>query len=664
VLRGQLAQDGRLANDLVAAGRQLLTDRAAGTHFTANERISTTDPVLRLRVLAALTANVALNASRTVANDSDRNVAALEEMQAALALLSALVAAAVGWALMLTTRRRTAHFRSLVTHSTDLVVVYARGRIVYASDPVMKVLGYDAGEVRASLADFVHVDDRAMFEEACTTARPNEMVFRVRARNGEWRHLDAHVTDLRDDRYIRGVVVNARDVTERVHLEDELTHQAFHDTLTGLANRALFRDRLEQAIARAARKREPFAVLLFDLDGFKQVNDSLGHTAGDQLLRESAQRLAAVTRPVDTLARLGGDEFALLLEGTEEPGAVHVAQRVLEQLAAPVTLEQRSLALSASMGIVVHQGADGDAEELMRHADVAMYAAKAAGRRRYEVFRHEMAHGLAELVGLEHDMRVGLQRGEFSVHYQPTVNIQTGVVTGAEALLRWQSPTRGPVGPDRFIPIAESTGLIHELGEYVLRESTRQVAEWEARDLVPDTFAVWVNVSGQQLTVGGLCDSVGGALRAAGISPRRLGLEITENAIVDDGPAGDRAREELNALHDLGVPIALDDFGTGFSSLAHLHRLPIDVIKVDRSFVTDVERDAKNAAITGNLASLAKSLGLVSVAEGIETESQLTKVRELGCDVAQGFLLARPAPGPAVTQYLAARLVPGERRSA
>jgi diguanylate cyclase (GGDEF)-like protein/PAS domain S-box-containing protein len=653
-LRDQLAQDRRLAADLVATGRALLERTGERPRLTANETITATDPVLRLRILAALTANVALNASRTAANETDKNLADLEELQAVLALFSAALAASCGWALIAATRRRTAHFRSLVTQSSDLVIVYARGRVAYVSDAVTRVLGYDAHEVDA-LAQHVHSDDRVQFEEACANGTPSQFVMRVQARSGDWRHLDAHVSDLRNDRHVRGVVLNARDVTERVLLEGELTHQAFHDTLTGLANRALFRDRLEQTIARAKRSRDTFAVLLFDLDGFKQVNDSLGHTAGDELLRAAADRLGSVTRPDDTLARLGGDEFALLLEGTDETGAAHVADRVLERLGEPIAVSQRALSLSASIGIVVHHGGGTDSEELLRHADVAMYAAKAAGRRRYEVFRNEMANDLAELVGLEHDMRLGLQRGEFAVHYQPTVDIKTRVVTGAEALLRWVSPTRGPIGPDRFIPIAESTGMIHELGEYVLDESMRQVAAWEAQGLLPPRFAVWVNVSGQQLAVGGLHDIVAGAIEAAGTSAPRLGLEITENAIVDDGPAGERARAELEALHELGVRIALDDFGTGFSSLAHLHRLPIDVIKVDRSFVTDIERDAKNAAITANLASLAKSLGLVSVAEGIETEVQLATVQQLGCDIAQGFLLARPAPASEVTQYLAER---------
>jgi diguanylate cyclase (GGDEF)-like protein len=313
---------------------------------------------------------------------------------------------------------------------------------------------------------------------------------------GEWRNLEAHVTDLRDDRRIRGVVLNARDITERVRLEDELTRQAFQDGLTGLANRALFRDRLDQTLARSERSMEVFAVLLVDLDGFKQVNDSLGHGAGDQLLQQVAGRFAEVTRPSDTLARLGGDEFALLIDDTTEEFAVGIAKRLLERLAEPTSIAGRELSIGASIGIVVHDGGPGDSEDLVRHADLAMYAAKEAGRGRYEVFRYEMAREFGELLGLEHELRLGLQRGEFSVHYQPEIALGSSAIAGVEALLRWHSPTRGEVPPARFIPVAEATGLILQLGEFALREACRQAAEWRREGLIGDRFVTWVNLPG------------------------------------------------------------------------------------------------------------------------------------------------------------------------
>jgi EAL domain-containing protein (putative c-di-GMP-specific phosphodiesterase class I) len=295
----------------------------------------------------------------------------------------------------------------------------------------------------------------------------------------------------------------------------------------------------------------------------------------------------------------------------------------------------------------------GDSEDLIRHADVAMYAAKEAGRGRYEVFHYDMARELGELLGLEHELRLALQRGEFSLHYQPEIVVETSAVVGVEALLRWSSPTRGPVPPAQFIPVAEATGLILPLGEFVVREACRQAAEWQRGGILPHRFVMWVNLSGRQLSTGGVDDLVLRALAEAGLAPDRLGLEVTETAIVQEGSAGDRARRELQALHKLGVHIAIDDFGTGFSSLGQLRRFPVDMIKVDRSFVQGVDHDAKDAAITANLVSLAHALGLLAIAEGIESDDQLDSLRSLGCDLAQGFLFARPAPAEDVARMLA-----------
>jgi diguanylate cyclase (GGDEF)-like protein len=475
----------------------------------------------------------------------------------------------------------------------------------------------------------------------------------MRNRFGEWRHLEAHVTDLHDDRQIRGVVFNARDTTERVRLEAQLTRQAFHDGLTDLANRALFRDRLDQALARSARSRDKLSVLLVDLDGFKQVNDSLGHDAGDDLLRQVARRFAELVRPSDTLARLGGDEFALLLDGAGEPQAVEVAGRLLDSLAESLAIAERELMLGASVGVVVHAGGPAKSEDLLRHADIAMYAAKEAGRGRYEVFHYEMAREFGELLGLEQELRQALQRGEFVMHFQPEISLDSSAIVGVEALVRWESPTRGLVMPGDFIPLAETTGLILPLGEFALRAACEQTARWRRDGLLPDPFVTWVNVSGKQLSSGGVSSVVRRVLKDSGLPPEMLGLEVTETAIVEDGETSERAHAELEDLHDLGVKIAVDDFGTGFSSLGQLRRFPIDVIKVDRSFVQGVDHDAKDAAIAANLVSLAHALGLVAVAEGIESEGQLASLRGLDCDLAQGYLFARPAPGEQITQLLA-----------
>ncbi len=469
VERAQLLQEARLVHDLAAAGAALLQHRPlTAVPLTAHERIETRDPVLRLEVLAALTSNVSLNAARTIASTADRDIRDLITLQVVLGIAGLLTSLLLGWALMHATRRQTAHFRSLVTASTDLVATFGAGGCRYVSRSVTEMLGRPELEVLGSgFLRFAHPDDREALEEAFANGQPHELVFRLQNKFGEWRQLEAHVSDLRADRHIRGIVLNARDVTERVRLEDELTHQAFHDGLTGLANRALFRDRLDQSLARSSRTGELFAVLFVDLDGFKQVNDTLGHDAGDQLLEEVAKRFNTAIRPSDTLARLGGDEFALLLEESDEGLAVAVAERLLERLAKSVRLAGREISLGASVGIVVHDGGRGESEELMRHADLAMYAAKKGGRRRHAVFHHEMGREIGELLGLEHEMRLGLQRGEFSVHYQPQVSLESRRIVGVEALLRWESPTRGSVAPTQFIPIAESTGLIQQLGEFV-----------------------------------------------------------------------------------------------------------------------------------------------------------------------------------------------------
>ena len=657
VVRAQLEQEQRLVTDLTATGDALLAhDRASHVPQTAHEHITASDPVERLRILAALTSNVSLNTARTIAVSADRGITDLIRTQVILGAAGLITSLFLGWALIAATRRQTAHFRSLITSSTDLVFVFAEGNCRYVSGSVSKMLGRPEEELLGQgFLRFVYPSDQTLLLSASAHAEPHEVMLRMKNRFGEWRWLEAHVTDLRDDRLIRGVVLNSRDVTERVRLEEELTHQAFHDRLTDLANRALFRDRLDQALARSERSREALSVLLIDLDGFKQVNDSLGHDAGDDLLKQVANRLSTAIRPSDTLARLGGDEFAMLLEGANEQGAILTAERLLQRVSEPLSVAEREFTLGASVGIVLHPGGPGSSEELIRHADVAMYAAKEGGRGRYEVFRYDMAREFGEVLGLEHELRLGLERGEFSVHYQAEVSLEGTDIVGAEALLRWASPKRGNVPPDRFIPIAETTGLILALGEFVLTEACRQTEEWRKDGMLPEDFVIWVNVSGKQLSAGDLDRVVCRILEATGLPPQHLGLEVTETAIVVEGPPGDRVRAELRTLHEAGIRIAIDDFGTGFSSLRQLRQFPVDMIKVDRSFVQGVEHDAKDIAIAGNLVSLAHALGLLAVAEGIESHGQLASMRGLNCDLAQGFLFAEPVPSRQMRDLLAGK---------
>jgi diguanylate cyclase (GGDEF)-like protein/PAS domain S-box-containing protein len=651
----QLQQARRLAHDLTASGSAWLAGRPLDqVPLTAKEKIAATDPVRRLGVLAALTSNVSLNAARTIAASADHGISQLILTQVMLGVAGVVAALLLAVALTAATRRQTAHFRSLVTASTDLVLVFGEGGCRYASQSVAHMVGRTERELLADgFAGAVHTEDRALLAATCARGEPTEIVFRIRNRLDEWRHVEAHVTDMRKEQHVRGVVLNARDISERVVLEEELTRQAFHDGLTGLANRALFRDRLDQALARGKRSREPLALLLVDLDGFKQINDNFGHDVGDQLLLQVAARFGDATRASDTVARFGGDEFAVLVEDGSEAHATALAGRLLDRLSQPATVADRTLAFGASIGIVIHPG-DGHAgrEELIRRADIAMYAAKKAGRGRYEVFRGEMAREFGETLGLEYELRLGLQRNEFSLHYQPEIEVVGGAVVGVEALLRWTSPTRGMVSPGEFIPAAEATGMIMQLGEVALREACAQTVRWESEGLLPERFRTWVNLSGMQLSAGGIDTLVRSALAETGLPARRLGLEVTETAIVQGGAAGERARTELQALHTDGVGIAIDDFGTGFSSLGQLRRFPIDMIKVDRSFVQGAEHDPRDAAITANVVSLAHALGLVAMAEGIESESQLASLRELGCDLAQGFLFARAVPPAELAELL------------
>jgi diguanylate cyclase (GGDEF)-like protein/PAS domain S-box-containing protein len=485
-IRAQLEQERKLIRDLRASGAAYVAGRPLReVRLTAGERLSMHDPVTRLRVLSALTSNVSLNAARSIATAHDEEIDGLITLQVIAGAFGFVASILLGWALIATTRRQTAHFRSIVTASTDLVPCSALAAAATRASVAGMIGRQDRELLGEQFAGFVHPDDLALLHGAYTHGVPAEIVFRLMNRFGEWRHLEAHVTDLRSDRQIRGVVFNARDISERVRLEEQLTRQAFHDGLTGMANRALFRDRLDQALARSARSLGVLAVLLVDLDGFKQVNDSLGHDAGDELLKVVAERFESELRPSDTLARLGGDEFAVLIDGAHESQASSVATRLLSSLAEPVWIAGRELSVGASIGVALHPGGTARSEDLLRHADVAMYAAKEAGRGRFELFHYDMARELGELLGLEHELRLGLQRREFVLHYQPEVDLENGEIVGVEALVRWNSPRRGLVPPDRFIRVAEATGLILGLGEFVLARRALRPPGGGGRDCFP-----------------------------------------------------------------------------------------------------------------------------------------------------------------------------------
>ncbi len=434
----------------------------------------------------------------------------------------------------------------------------------------------------------------------------------------------------------------SRDITDRKRMEEQLARQALYDGLTDLPNRALFLNRLDHQFRRARRAERPllFAVLYLDVDRFKGVNDSLGHKTGDELLVGVARRLEACLRPSDTLARVGGDEFVALLEDLRAPeDAKRVAERMQQQLAAPHSVQGTEVFCSASIGIALSSSGIQRAEDMLRDADTAMYRAKANGRSRYEVFDTDMHHRAVSALRLETDLRRALDRRELVVYYQPVVDLDDREIAGFEALVRWRHPQRGLVTPSDFIPVAEETGLIAPIGLWVLKEACRQMRQWQADYPTNRRLRMSVNLSGHQMGDPDIVDQIARALESTGVNPTALAIEITESALVRDLAAGARVMERLRQL---AIELSIDDFGTGYSSLSYLHALPADALKIDRSFISRLRRDGSQSEVVQAIISLAHSLGMKVIAEGVETRDQLDILTSLGCDGAQGFLFARP----------------------
>jgi len=549
-------------------------------------------------------------------------------------------------------------FRAIVDTSSDIVTLNnAEGVITWCAPSIERITGFRPEDLIGTRSrDCAHPDDAAVVERmALAIAEPGSSAhadIRLRMRDGSYRIFQATAQNLLHDPDVASIVLTGLDVTERRQLADELHRRAFRDELTGLANRALFTDRLHHALLRRPDPARDVAVIFIDLDDFKTINDSLGHQAGDALLTQVAARLPAALRPADTIARLGGDEFAVLLEDTDEAQAQQVAERLLGELTAPFQVEGRDVFVAASVGITTGRHGTADPEVLLRNADIAMYQAKHTGKNRHALYQPSMHTAAIARLELQGDLQRALERDEFLLHYQPVVDLGTGRLVSVEALLRWHHPRRGTVSPAEFIPLAEESGFIEPLGRWVLRQACRQLSRWHRQH--PTRFSMAVNVSFRQLASSGFVDDVAEILRETGLDPAHLVLELTETAFMADV---NTAESKLAALRALGLRIAIDDFGTGYSSLSYLDRYPIDIIKIDRSFVSALPDPKDEATLIEIMLDLARRLNLPIVAEGIENQDQLAALRRLGCALGQGFLLATPRPADAINSMLT-----GDRR--
>ena len=548
-------------------------------------------------------------------------------------------------------------FAALVQHSSDVVtVVDPAGTITYQSMSSDRVFGYHPHQLEGkSVCELMDPDQAAKLLEALDFAAAQPL--RIHRVGSTWRHATAGprdveltITNLLDDPHVSGLVLNSRDITDRTSLEAELLHQAFHDSLTGLANRALFRDRLGHALTRRGTSGGCVAILFLDLDGFKEINDTLGHSSGDELLVLVAERLTGQVRAGDTVARFGGDEFAILLDTPFDAAAAapHLAERIGVALQQPFTLGSRRVNVSASIGIAAGDPTgDSSSEQLLRNADLAMYQAKATVSG-YAVYDPGMHATLVERVQLEADLRSALDNNEFVVFYQPLVNLRTGRITGTEALVRWQHPERGLVGPDDFIALTESSGMIRPLGLWVLHQACAQTAAWQQSSPELRNLKISVNVSARQITDPDLFDQVREILHETGLDPGGLTLEMTESILLENSEEVQTVLERFRAY---GVLLAIDDFGTGYSSLSYLHRFPVDVLKIDRSFIERLGNGA-DAALVSTIVRLGQTMDLETVAEGVEQAQEMLMLIQQGCTTGQGFHFSPAIPPGDLTALL------------
>ncbi|MFZ0160710.1 MAG: EAL domain-containing protein, partial [Kineosporiaceae bacterium] len=585
------------------------------------------------------------------------------EVHGALSTLASQVALALESAELADAVRRTqneAHFKGLIQNASDVIVVLSRDGIVdFATPSLQRCLGRSPedllGSHIAALLDAGSASPSLLqLDEVITSEHRREAVAEWRLQHGDGgtRPFEVTLSNLLDDVNVGGVVLTMRDVSERRALEEQLRHQAFHDGLTGLANRVLFHDRARQALARGARQGQTLALVMLDLDDFKTINDRLGHSAGDQLLTATAQRLTAGVRAGDTVARLGGDEFAVLMEDIPgEAEARELTARLVHAVSQPIMLFGEEVLPRASAGLVVRAagGVAGSPIDLMRQADLALYSAKEKGKGQVVDYADELHVKVLDRETRRRELRQAIDGNQFVLHYQPVVRIATGEIVGAEALVRWKHPERGMLGPGEFITAAEESGLIVDLGFWVLSEALRAAGGWPTPG--GEITRLSVNVSARQLQESDFAARALALVEESGVRPQDLVLEITESVLVSKGPVTLAA---LNALRERGVRIAVDDFGVGYSSLAYLQELPIDILKIDKSFVENLDLPRRRGApLAGTVVSLAHSLHLEVIAEGIERVEQRDQLHALGCTLGQGYLLARPMNGDDFARALA-----------
>ncbi|HKV29831.1 MAG TPA: EAL domain-containing protein [Candidatus Dormibacteraeota bacterium] len=561
--------------------------------------------------------------------------------------------------------KREEHFRALVQNSSDVITLIGRhGSIRYQSASVERILGYKEDELLGKpFGDLVHPEDRTQLlrkiDEAINIVGPPiSAECRLRRVDDSYCLAEITITNLLELPAVGGLVLNTRDVSERKALEEKLTHQAFHDSLTNLPNRAAFRIGLDHALHGNAEGR--IAVLFLDLDDFKAVNDTLGHDIGDQLLVAVGARIASTLRPGDTVARLGGDEFAVLLKKMEdEEIAARVAERITRQLVPPFAIGGKEISIRASIGIAGLVSGQEAADELLKNADVAMYIAKAKGKARFVHFEASLANAAIERMELENDLRSALEEKQFVLQYEPVIMLESGAVHSFEALLRWNHPRRGILSPVDFIGVAEQSGLIVELGRWIMQQAARDGRRWQVRYPSVPPMQISVNLSGRQIERPELIKEVVDAVDAAGLDPQSLILELTESVLLADTEPVARTLQELRSL---GFRLALDDFGTGYSSLGHLRDFPVDILKMDASFVAGIGHGMADGAILRAIIGLANSLGLMTIGEGIERQDQLAALNAMGCNAGQGFYFSKPLDYEAMEVLLASCIQSGTGR--